>query len=165
MGSKLKSMLSAHRTNSKRTEKIISESFHAYGLLLMNNQLELSANKIFWRGCVLVEVFKPGMGNEAMQKHWVAEVLSAIVLSIWFLWWRNPQTAPSHILFSVQQEGPVVLLGLQLLSLPSMMSKLAKSHGIFIHKFVILRACRGAGTDKKEPPALHDAAIQTKEGI
>lgn len=63
-------MLSAHRTNSKKTEKIISESFYAYGLLLVNNQLELNANKLFWRGCVLVEVFKPGMGNEALQKQW-----------------------------------------------------------------------------------------------
>lgn len=90
MGSKLKSMLSAHRTNSKRTEKIISGSFYAYGLLLMNNQLELNANKLFWRGCVLVEIFKPGMGNEAMQKHWGG---------------RSPECNGSFSLVSVVEES------------------------------------------------------------
>lgn len=35
--SKLKSMLSPHRINSKRAKKIICGGFSAYGLLLMNN--------------------------------------------------------------------------------------------------------------------------------
>lgn len=35
--SKLKSMLSPHRINSKRDKKIICGGFSAYGLLLMNN--------------------------------------------------------------------------------------------------------------------------------